>query len=534
MHHRLSNLAENTVAELVQALATLPDGVTSLDLRENCLGYKTGAALAKAFRSIPDSVTSLNLSKNSLGAKLTRNFFGQKTGTKLAQAFKALPVGLSSLNLSGNCLSEKTVAELVQAIRKLPARLRSLNLSDNSLNHKTSAELAQVFAEIPDSVTSLDLSLNLLAQKTGAELAQVMAAIPVGVSSLNLSWNFLSVKTVAELAQVFAKIPDSVTSLNLSGNNLRQKTGDELAQVFAKIPVSVTSLDLSGNDLYLKTADELARVFAAIPTWVSDIIFSSRDIQGKTQSELLALSMALPYVMNVFIGNKSGSLPAVGVGEKALVSLPEGSWGFTEPKRILEGYLIPEIIPIILAYTSGVSEKKISEFFCRVIPSRHSAIMPRHAFGSDGYAPPQSLLAPVKAEKRIEAPNYSFIINCLAGLSTAVGVALLIGAICTSMPVTAGVAGGLILTGIGIKAISSACFYSKRKPAELGFNSTTPDSKINVFVHDPRLFGPATTAPAPSPASSPEATIRCSCPSVVCSGLCDASGPRGQIRRAPS
>jgi Leucine Rich repeat len=146
-------------------------------LFENNLGSKTGAELAQAFAAIPIGVTTLDLSGNNLG---------NKTGAELAQAFAAIPIGVTTLDLSGNALNNKTGAELAQAFAAIPIGVTTLDLSGNNLGNKTGAELAQAFAAIPIGVTTLDLSYNYLYTKTGAELAQVFAAIPAGVTTIKV------------------------------------------------------------------------------------------------------------------------------------------------------------------------------------------------------------------------------------------------------------------------------------------------------------------------------------------------------------
>ena len=69
----------------------------------------------------------------------------------------------------------------------------------------------------------------------------------------------------------------------------------------------------------------------------------------------------------------------------------------------------------------------------------------------------------VIAEKRINTPNHSFLINCLAGFSAVAGSGLLIGAIATMMPVLIGVGAALTAVGLGTLALS---FFSNKKGAD--------------------------------------------------------------------
>jgi hypothetical protein len=269
---------------LTDAFASIPTGVTLLDLGGNDLDRKTGTELAVAFAGIPAGVTSLHLSRNVLG---------RKTGAELAQAFAGIPAGVTSLNLGRNDLWKKTGAELAQAFAGIPAGVTSLDLGNNYLYDNAGTQLALAFAGIPAGVTSLDLGRNDLWKKTGAELAVALAGIPRGVTSLDLGRNNLHLKTGVELTVAFAGIPVSVTSLDLGNNYLYRKTDAELAVAFAGIPATVTSLNLGGNDLHLKTGTELAEVFTALPRGIT-VSFKGDDLfKNKTRPEKDALLIKL-------------------------------------------------------------------------------------------------------------------------------------------------------------------------------------------------------------------------------------------------
>ncbi|MDF1683468.1 MAG: hypothetical protein P1U36_02310 [Legionellaceae bacterium] len=180
-------------------------------MSDNDLGRKTGAELAEAFAGIPAGVTSLNLSDNDLG---------RKTGAELAEAFAGIPAGVTSLYLIWNGLGDKTGAELAVAFAGIPAGVTSLDLSENNLSRKTGAELAVAFAGIPAGVTSLNLSWNNLGRKTSAELAVAFAGIPAGVTVSFKGDDLFRNKTRAEKDALLTKLRQASPNINLdlSGN----------------------------------------------------------------------------------------------------------------------------------------------------------------------------------------------------------------------------------------------------------------------------------------------------------------------------
>ena len=237
MNHQLTHLYQHTGAQLIQAIKTIPIGVTSLDLSWNALYEKTDVELAQVFAAINTNITFLYLSNNGLG---------NKTGVELSQAFKALPAGLTSLDLSSNDFHYKTGVELAEAFKALPARLTSLDFSYNILNGKTDDELAKVFEALPARMTHLNLTANGIGRKTSAELANVFKVLPDGLTSLNLSHNDLNKKTDAELAEAFKALKDNVSSLDLRGNGLFENyTRTQLAESFkVMLPANIKSVTL--------------------------------------------------------------------------------------------------------------------------------------------------------------------------------------------------------------------------------------------------------------------------------------------------
>ncbi|MDP1604142.1 MAG: hypothetical protein Q8M03_12860 [Legionella sp.] len=104
MHHQL-DLKQFNGSQLINAITNIPAGVTTLDLRGNRLGHKTGAELAQVFAAIPASVTSLDLSDN---------YLDYKTGAELALICAAIPTnvtvnwGFNIVQRTGNSKKESS------------------------------------------------------------------------------------------------------------------------------------------------------------------------------------------------------------------------------------------------------------------------------------------------------------------------------------------------------------------------------------------------------------------------------------------
>ena len=133
--------------------------------------------------------------------------------------------------------------------------------------------------------------------------------------------------------------------------------------------------------------------------------------------------------------------------------------GLTQIGTFLMG-LHPEI-PESEAPNVESEEKKSDDSFAEQPPS-----LPKPAVS----APKLEL----NSQEKTNAPNYSFLINCLAGLSTATGGALLVAAICTMSPVLIGVGAGVALAGVGLGAFSLAFFSNKKAGVNEGILHGVP------------------------------------------------------------
>ena len=82
MHHQLANLSLLSGAELAQAIARSPAGVTDLNLSWNGLFRKTGDELAQAFGGIPAHISEITLSLS---------YIQNRTPEELSALAQALP-----------------------------------------------------------------------------------------------------------------------------------------------------------------------------------------------------------------------------------------------------------------------------------------------------------------------------------------------------------------------------------------------------------------------------------------------------------
>jgi len=244
MHYTLC-LDNHPTIEL--ALATFPEGVTSLYVYSHYSKHLTSAQVA----NIPRTVTLLYL-------KLALGF---NDGPQLTELLGAIPENVTGLSLGSNYLSFQVKRKLPQALAILSENITELDLGMNQLNECTSAELAQVFKMIPASVTSLHLSRNgfgIMTQihslhESATFLSSAMAYTIINSFSERSPDSFpkRGVGYITDLSLAFAGINASVTSLNLSHNFLGQRPIADLLRAFAAIPATVTSINLKHNQLFL-------------------------------------------------------------------------------------------------------------------------------------------------------------------------------------------------------------------------------------------------------------------------------------------
>lgn len=326
MHSQLLGFANKPTDELIQALHSLSEMITSLDLTNNKLGNRSIEDLSKILAAIPPGVKFLNLSGNDLEKKtseelslfffslpanvssvsLLHNFVD--TTNDYTQAFAALPTTLASLDLRFNFF--KDTAALIKAI---PASISSLSLWGVCIDMKDS-QFIEVINAVQKTVTSLDLSQNLIGQKK--DITGIFDTIPRQLTHLSLSSNWLGEMLPKTLTQVFSKLPQNIlsldlsdnqlgrhkvlfyalpttiTSLNLSGNAFGKQI--DLPGTVASIPFSVTTLDFSGNSLGNKSVVEIVQTLAALPANISSLDLSSNDLGNKTTAEWLQIINAIP------------------------------------------------------------------------------------------------------------------------------------------------------------------------------------------------------------------------------------------------
>ena len=280
-----NDLGSLTVADLVAIFASIPKSVRSLDLYKNRLGSLQVDDLVTVFRNFPQGITSLGLALNAgleealssipdgvTHLDLRSNLLGNRgLLVKLDKLLSGIPMSVSRLDLSYNFLNRMLVDNLVSALSAIPAGVKSLYLGYNNLNKFSGMNLSDVLRGISGSVTHLDLSHNHLDFLSGADLGAAFASIPISVTYLNLRNNNLGNLSGDDLKTALSGIPAGVTHLDLSSNDLEQRSSAELAAALARIPQSVRSLDLADNDLGKRSEAELATLLAYIPNTLKEV-----------------------------------------------------------------------------------------------------------------------------------------------------------------------------------------------------------------------------------------------------------------------
>lgn len=127
-------LTDNNAA---QAITSIPDGITTLDLSNNHLGLQTCCELLEITDAIPASVTSLDLSCNELG--LTKTYF-------------VTPKHVTSLNLSFNPLHQISLDGLVW-LKDSFAHIQTLCLSYDTVNDMSKEQRQALRAVFPNLQT---------------------------------------------------------------------------------------------------------------------------------------------------------------------------------------------------------------------------------------------------------------------------------------------------------------------------------------------------------------------------------------------
>lgn len=128
--------------DLVTLLTAIPSHLRSLQLaNSNLAGMKE--ALTKVFQSLPQQLTTLDLKGNGLQGL---------SGEVLAEAFAKLPASLTALDLSDNDFSDHP-AELIHLLKALPAKLSTLKL--NGCLWMNEAHLEEVIKAIPETITDV-------------------------------------------------------------------------------------------------------------------------------------------------------------------------------------------------------------------------------------------------------------------------------------------------------------------------------------------------------------------------------------------
>jgi hypothetical protein len=260
MYYHLKELITKSAEALTYAIATIPDGVTVLDLRNNYFANRSRAVLSQAFGSIPASVTALDLSYNALCLK---------NGLELGQSLSVIPVNVTELILSGNNLGQQFTEDLKQSIAGIPESVTKLNLAWNALYKKTAIDLVEVFSAIPKHVRELTLSIEDIEKRTPEELIALGRALS-HISTINVIDNlgFHQTHSCIEL------LKDYMGSSNI------QNTFNQLGLV-------PTAVKLPKAEFKKEELIENPIVHMATSAFTRDSFFKTPDTQGSPQVDEL-------------------------------------------------------------------------------------------------------------------------------------------------------------------------------------------------------------------------------------------------------
>jgi hypothetical protein len=240
MYYRLTSLKNKTGAELAQAIAGIPAGVTALDLRSNNFHNKKSAELATAFAGIPASVTSLGLTWNNLAFK---------TGAELAQAFASIPATVTSLDLSQNYLGNINSTQLATVFKALPEGIQSITFSVTDISGRTEKELIALGKALPHIV-----SIHVLDSSGKATTHPSINTLRTHIASYVLAAYkmLLDVKFTAPLAGL------TLDTLMGSGQFVYEQTKKQVAKVESK-ENDVSSVATKNNFFKLPTSQEISQ-----------------------------------------------------------------------------------------------------------------------------------------------------------------------------------------------------------------------------------------------------------------------------------
>lgn len=165
MHFKLSGLHLMTSAQWDEALKSIPEDTTSLDLSDNNLGQISEPAFTQLIKAIPDGVTTVNLSGNSLG--IIRAAIFVKNAVK------------STINydLQRNNIYNKQIKELFPHLKQ--SNIQNISLDDSLLSFDVKLQLLDIFqknARTSPTGSSSDPGLDYFKQETEAALIEWVAA----------------------------------------------------------------------------------------------------------------------------------------------------------------------------------------------------------------------------------------------------------------------------------------------------------------------------------------------------------------------
>lgn len=309
--------------DFLQELRAIPAGALSVDLSSNYLRqYKNVTEWLQIFATLPRGLTHLNLEKNQFGL-LDKEF--------LITAFNTLPPHLTSINLGGNQLHHFSINELTEILRALPPHIKEIDLRGNDFENSVSKNstycdhiisivkaLSNAHKIIFDKLSILttndliriieaskeckefDLSkgLDLFSQ---TNILRILKAFPKNITALDLSSNGLYKFLFDPLLEIISSLPSQLASLSLRDVGLDHFTPAELCKLMYELPKNLQYLDLRQNALEHLTLHDWQNIFKTLPQNLNTLHLNFYDICELTIFDFLIFIDELPSSIDTLL-----------------------------------------------------------------------------------------------------------------------------------------------------------------------------------------------------------------------------------------
>jgi len=241
-------------------IAKQQTNISHMNMRNYCLGRKTGKAIAHTLSMLPPSVTSIDLSHNDFGDA------SADVVAALAHNKQLTSIDLSHNNLGWSIISEEDQHPISPAMDTLVESIYSnnfpdlkvLKLADNALGDRNTRKLADCM--MATDIEVLDLSRNKIGTDLGekqddgrrTDVGEVvgiaLGEMIEGTDSLvdvDLSWNSIRGKGAAAIGTAMGH-GTTLKRLNLSYNSFCDDGGEAVGQALHTNPI-LEEVNLSDN-----------------------------------------------------------------------------------------------------------------------------------------------------------------------------------------------------------------------------------------------------------------------------------------------